>query len=74
VFVKNITVTVDEVVLAAVRRHAAEHNSSVNALAREYLTNLAHHVWARRRGIARRFMIAKVFLDTNVLVYARRAD
>ncbi|PWU01811.1 MAG: MerR family transcriptional regulator [Terriglobia bacterium] len=29
--------------LAAARRHAAEHNSTVNALVREYLTNLAAH-------------------------------
>jgi hypothetical protein len=34
---------VDEKVLAAVRRHAAEHNSTVNALVRKYLTNLAMH-------------------------------
>jgi len=43
VFVKNITLSVDETVLAAVRRHAAERNSSVNALVRDYLTNLAKH-------------------------------
>jgi hypothetical protein len=38
---KNITLSVDEKVLAIVRRRAAEQNSSVNALVREYLTNLA---------------------------------
>ncbi|HTU47425.1 MAG TPA: DUF6364 family protein [Bryobacteraceae bacterium] len=38
---RNITLSVDEKVLAVVRRHAAEQNSSVNALVREYLTNLA---------------------------------
>jgi hypothetical protein len=38
---KNITLSVDERVLEAVRRHAAERNSSVNALVREYLTSLA---------------------------------
>jgi hypothetical protein len=38
---KNITLSVDEDVLATVRRHAAERNSSVNALVREYLTSLA---------------------------------
>jgi hypothetical protein len=32
---------VDEKVLAAARRRAAEQNSTVNALVREYLTNLA---------------------------------
>lgn len=40
---KNITLSVDENVLATVRRHAAERNSTVNALVREYLTNLAAH-------------------------------
>jgi plasmid stability protein len=40
---RNITLSVDEDVLAAVRRHAAEHNSTVNALVRDYLTNLAAH-------------------------------
>ena len=38
---KNITLSVDEDVLAAVRRHAAERNSTVNALVREYFTSLA---------------------------------
>ena len=37
----NITLRVDEVVLAAVRRRAAEQDSSVNALVREYLNGLA---------------------------------
>lgn len=40
---KNITLSVDEHVLATVRLYAAEHNSTVNALVREYLTNLAAH-------------------------------
>ena len=38
---KNITLSVDEKVLAAVRRYAVERDSSVNALVREYLTRLA---------------------------------
>jgi len=38
---KNITLSVDEKVLAAVRRRAAECNSTVNALVRDYLANLA---------------------------------
>ncbi|MDQ2775579.1 MAG: ribbon-helix-helix protein, CopG family [Acidobacteriota bacterium] len=41
VFIKNITLSLDEKVLAVVRRHAAEQNSSVNALVRDYSTNLA---------------------------------
>jgi len=50
---KNITLAVDENVLAAVRRHAAEHNSTVNALVREYLTNLAAHQDRANRARAR---------------------
>ena len=40
---RNITLSLDEDILTAVRRHAAERNSTVNALVREYLTNLAAH-------------------------------
>jgi hypothetical protein len=38
---KNITLCVDERVLAAVRRYAAERESSVNRLVREFLTGVA---------------------------------
>ena len=38
---KNITLSIDEYVLKTVRSYAAEHNSSVNGLVREYLTGLA---------------------------------
>lgn len=41
VCMKNITLSVDEKVLDVVRRRAAEQNSSVNALVRDYLANLA---------------------------------
>ncbi len=41
VFMKNITLSIDEKVLSTVRRYAMEHNSSVNALVREYLTDIA---------------------------------
>ena len=50
---KNITLSVDEDVLAAVRRHAAERNSTVNALVRDYLTNLAAHEDRATRARAR---------------------
>lgn len=40
---KNITLSVDEKVLAAVRRVAADQGTSVNALVREHLTRLAEH-------------------------------
>ena len=55
---KNITLSVDDDVLAAVRRYAAGRNSSVNALVREYLTNLAAHenraARARLRQLSKR--------------------
>jgi len=50
---KNITLSVDDDVLAAVRRHAAERNSSVNALVRECLTSIAAHEDRARRARAR---------------------
>jgi hypothetical protein len=56
---KNITLSVDAQVLAAVRRHAAERNSTVNALVREYLTNLAQHQDRARRARARLRQLSK---------------
>jgi hypothetical protein len=56
---KNITLSVDENVLAAVRRHAAERNSSVNALVREYLANLAAHQDRASRARARLRQLSK---------------
>jgi len=50
---KNITLSVDENVLAIVRRHAAERNSTVNALVREYLAGLAAHEDRAKRARAR---------------------
>ena len=38
---KNITLTVDDNVLGEVRRYAARHNTSVNALVREHLARIA---------------------------------
>jgi predicted HicB family RNase H-like nuclease len=51
--VKKITLSVDEKVLAVVRRYAAEQNSSINALVRAYLTNLAAHEDRADRARAR---------------------
>jgi hypothetical protein len=56
---KNITLSVDDEVLAAVRRHAAERNSTVNALVREYLMNLAQHQDRARRARARLRQLSK---------------
>jgi hypothetical protein len=50
---KNITLSVDEKILAAVRRRAAERNSTVNALVREYLAGLAAHEDRAKRARAR---------------------
>ena len=38
---KNITLSVDENVLAIARRYAAEQNSSINQLVREFMTSIA---------------------------------
>ncbi len=56
---KNITLSVDDAVLAAVRRHAAERDSTVNALVREYLTNIAAHQDRARRARARLRQLSK---------------
>ena len=50
---KNITLAVDEKVLAAVRRYAAEHDSSVNGLVREFLNRLAHSEDRARKARSR---------------------
>ena len=56
---KNITLSVDDEILAAVRRLAAERNSTVNALVREYLTNLAQHQDRARRARVRLRQLSK---------------
>lgn len=38
---KNITLSVDEQVLVAARRYAAQHHTSLNGLVREYLADIA---------------------------------
>ena len=40
---KNITLSVDENVLSAVRQHAAARSTSVNQLVRNYLAEIAQH-------------------------------
>jgi hypothetical protein len=56
---KNITLSVDEKVLATVRRRAAERNSTVNALVRDYLANLAAHDARANRARARLRQLSK---------------
>jgi len=50
---KNITLSVDDEVLVGARRVAAQRNSTVNALVREYLANLAAHDDRATRARAR---------------------
>ena len=50
---KNITLSVDEKVLSAVRQHAAAHSTSVNRLVREYLGEIARRE-NRARTVRRR--------------------
>jgi len=56
---RNITLSIAEDVLIAVRRLAAERNTSVNALVREYLQNLAAHEDRARRARARLRQLSK---------------
>jgi hypothetical protein len=50
---KNITLSVDDEVLATVRQYAAARDSSVNALVREFMVNLAGHQDRARRARAK---------------------
>ena len=56
---KNITLSVDDEIFSAARRRAAEQNSTVNALVREYLTNLAQQDDRARRARARLKQLSK---------------
>lgn len=56
---RKITLSVDDDILAAVRRLAAERNSTVNALVRDYLTNLAVHEDRAGRARARLRQLSK---------------
>jgi hypothetical protein len=40
---KNITLSVDEKVLAAVRRHASKRNTTVNGIVREHFEQIARN-------------------------------
>lgn len=51
-FMQNITLSVDEKVLVAVRRVAADQGTTVNAMVRDHLTRLAEH--ADRAALARK--------------------
>jgi hypothetical protein len=56
---KNITLSVDENVLVAVRKVAAERNATVNSLVREYLTSLAAHEDRAKQARARLRQLSK---------------
>ena len=47
---KNITLSIDEKVLATVRLYAAERNKTVNGLVREYLTGIAEREQRARQA------------------------
>jgi hypothetical protein len=50
---KNITLSVDDKTLAAVRRYAAERDYSINRLVREFLTRIAESEDRARKARAR---------------------
>ncbi len=53
VSMKNITLSVDEKVLAAARRYALEHDSSINGLVREFLSRIAYREDRARKARSR---------------------
>jgi phage major head subunit gpT-like protein len=57
VLVRNITLSLDEIVLATVRRDAAEKNATIKDAS------------ATKPGIAANCTIAKAFFDTNIPRY-----
>ncbi len=63
---KNVTLAVEEEVLAAVRKYAAARNTTVNGLVREYLSRLATQEdrAAKARGRLRE-LAAESTLDTG---------
>jgi predicted transcriptional regulator len=50
---KNITLSVDDEVLDAVRRYAAERNTTVNSIVRHHLEQIARNHDRRHDAIAR---------------------
>jgi hypothetical protein len=52
---KNITLAIDAEVLRGVRRYAAEHDTTVNALVRDYLTGLVN--FEKRAAEARKELV-----------------
>jgi len=56
---KNLTLSVDEDVLAAVRRYAVNRNSSVNGLVREFLSEIAGRENRAREARARIRQLSK---------------
>lgn len=55
---KNITLSVDEEVLASARRHAAERSTSVNQLVRDFLTEIARREDRARKARRRLRMLS----------------
>jgi hypothetical protein len=56
---KNITLSVNEEVLDGVRRYATANGTSVNALVREYLGQLAGREDRAKRAVARMLRLSK---------------
>jgi hypothetical protein len=54
----NITLSVDEQVLATVRRYAVDHETTVNGLVRDFLTSLATREDRARRARRRLLLLS----------------
>ncbi len=55
---KNITLAIDEGVLREVRKYAADHGTTVNALVREALQRVADRAMSQREGWENLFKLA----------------
>lgn len=55
---KNITLAIDEDVLSEVRKYAADHGTTVNALVREALQRVADRAKSQRQGWDELFRLA----------------
>jgi hypothetical protein len=69
VFVKNVTLSLDEAILREARRIAAERSTSVNALVRGFLQRLTERESHARRA---RHRIAELCRDSKAEVGERR--
>jgi hypothetical protein len=62
---KNITLSIDEKLLSAVRRYAVDHDSSVNGLVRDFLSRIAR---SESRAQKARLRIAELSRNSSARI------